>query len=108
MSPAVASPWLGRAFVLALVAHGAIVAVMLTAAVWLAGVRAGADSAPDGVGFSLLMAVPVLLAATPSGVALLSAWMCRRKGWQASPTHMVLTTGSAALFLILFFGAYFT
>lgn len=108
MSPAVTSPWLGRAFVVALVVHGAIVTVLLAAAVWVAGLRVGADSVPDGAGFSLLVALPVLLAATPSTVALLSAWMCRRKGWQPSPTHMALTIGAAALFLILFLGTYFT
>lgn len=108
MTAAMTSPWLGRAFVVALVVHGALVALMLAAALWVAGIRVGADSAPDGAGLSLLMAVPVLLTAIPSTVALLSAWMCRRRGWRPSTTHMGLTTGAAVLFLILFFGTYLT
>ncbi|MEQ8899153.1 MAG: hypothetical protein RID23_18890 [Roseovarius sp.] len=107
MSAAVGFPWLGRAFVVALVVHGGIVALLLVAALWVAGVGVGADSAPDGVG-SVLMAVPVLLAALPSGVALLSAWMCRRRGWRPSATHMALSTGAAVLFLLLFLGSYLT
>jgi len=107
MSAAAASPWLGRAFVAALAVHGGIVAALLVAALWVAGIGAGADSAPDGVG-SVLIALPVLLAALPSTVALLSAWMCRRRGWRPSPTHMALSTGAAALFLLLFIGSYLT
>ena len=104
MSVVVTSPWLGRAFVAALVVHGAIVAVLAGAALWVARVGVGADSAPGGVGPALI-AVPVLLAALPSGVALLSAWMCRRHGWRPSATHMALTIGAAALFPILYLGA---
>lgn len=100
------SPWLVRAFGLALAVHAGFFLLFVGAGLWAAGFRGIADSAPGGLFFSVVTFLGVALAAVPSGVALLSAWLCRRRGWRASTGHMVLSVTAAALLLLLFFGAY--
>ncbi len=94
------SIWLPHVYAAALVFHGAVLLVVL----WLVvtGMFAGgANAAPDTIFFTVVMMVPVALAGLPSGVALLSWHLCRRKGASASPPHMALTAGLAALLLIV-------
>ncbi len=108
MSAASVSPWLGRAFVAALFVHAGLVVLFVVAGLWAAGFRVIADSAPGGLLFSAVTFFSVALAAIPSSVALLSAWLCRRRGWRPSAGHMALSVSAAALFLILFSWVYLT
>jgi hypothetical protein len=99
MTASSVSPWLPRAYVTALLLHAAFLVLIVALAVTASSVGV-ANAAPDTMIFALLVALPVLMAGLPSLVALLSWYMCRRRGWTPSPPHMGLTVASAAVLLV--------
>ena len=86
--------WLARAYAAALAVHFCAVAVLVLLTV-PAGVGSGANAAPDTWLFMAAVALPVLLAALPSAMALLSWHLCRRQGAVPSPGHMGLSIAAA-------------
>ena len=100
--------WLGAAYVVALLLHAALVFLILGWALFqILSMGSTANAARESLGMALLVLLPVLLVCLPSTIALLSWWLCRRRGWQPSIGHIGLTTAAAAAFLILFSASYF-
>jgi hypothetical protein len=48
-----------------------------------------------------LMVLPGILPAVPSGIALMSWGLCKRRGWTLSKTHMGLSVAAAVVLFIL-------
>jgi len=102
MSGAASPHWLDRAYGAALVVHaGVILALVWLAVVAARGVGEGANAAREGFGLMALMVLPGILPAVPSGIALMSWGLCKRRGWTLSKTHMGLSVAAAVVLFIL-------
>ncbi len=108
MTAITARLWIGRVYVVALLLHASLISLVLGWALFqILSMGSTANAARESLGLSLLFLLPVLLGSLPSIFALLSWWLCRRRGWHPSTGHMGLTTAAAAAFLILFSVSYF-
>ena len=103
MTAQTAPGWLTAAYATALALHGAVLAGALGLAVYAAA-RLGTTANAAREGMLLLGAAFVtgLVPAVPSGFAVASWWLCRRRGWRPSTGHMVLTVFAAAALLLVF------
>ncbi|MEQ9260357.1 MAG: hypothetical protein RIG84_14815 [Roseovarius sp.] len=107
MTAAMPSPRLKLAYGVALALHGLFVAALVAFGLLrVAMLGTQADAARGGIVLGLLLFLVTLVPAVPSIIALLSWWMCRRRGWAPSEGHMKLAIGGiGVLFLILALGA---
>jgi hypothetical protein len=109
VSAAVSSPqWLTRGYAVALVLHAITVVGIVAlsfAALGLQGTTANA--AREGGLLLAILFLSGLVPALPSAVALISWWLCRRRGWTPSAGHMWLVILAAAVLWALFLGTFF-
>jgi len=106
MNVASAAPvWLRQVYFVALVLHAVFVAMAIGLAIYAAAQNT-ADSAPPGAGLAAILVAVTLSPAIPSGFALLSWHICRRRGWAPTPGHMGLVVAAAALILVIIIVSY--